>query len=586
MLRITVSNERQRKEFTHAGGPLELGRGPKVEHERFIVEDRFVSRNQLRIHELGPSKIRLENLGGPTTLADGSTMPRSETRELRLPVRLTIGYTMIEIANDAVQSSMASGMQTIDRPLHSMAGSGSETSISSLGAAPSPETLLRWFETLISVQRTAAGSEEFYQETAGAVVRLVGLDRGMVLLRRGTQWEVAACHPPEDCRSREFSQRVVAQVLESGQTYFEEMDQEVWTQSLVGIESVVASPIFDDRPEVIGVVYGSRDLVSKGARRGIQKLEAHVVQLLAGIVSAGLARVEREKEATRNRLRFEQFSSPKLARALESNPSLLEAHEREVTVMFCDVRDFSEIAEQIGTRDSFALLADAMDLLTEKILNYDGIVIDYAGDGVFSMWNAPEDQNEHAEMACRSALGMLDIVPQLNEKWAKRIGRPIRIGVGVNTGPAQVGNAGSRQRLKYGPRGSTVNMASRVEGTTKVFRVPVLITESTSRILPETFYRRRLCRVCVKGIGDAVTLYELHGDSPDEHWIEARDIYERALAEYESGRWQEARRLLESLAKHPQVQDDYPREFLMKFATKYCESPPQSFNPVFELKSK
>ena len=129
------------------------------------------------------------------------------------------------------------------------------------------------------------------------------------------------------------------------------------------------------------------------------------------------------------------------------------------------------------------------------------------------MWNAPVAQPDHAARACRAALAMIGELPGLNERWAGRIGAPLALGIGVNTGAALVGNTGSRRRLKYGPLGNTVNLASRVEGATKQLGVPVLITGGTRGRLAAPFATRRLCRVRVVGIDAPVELFELHGET-------------------------------------------------------------------------
>lgn len=582
MLNLSISNERQRQQLQHHHGPLELGRGPRREVERFVVEDRFVSRDQLRLEELSPGKIRLENLGGPLKLADGTTVETGTRCEMTLPIQFTAGYTTFEIS--AEFDPLGSSLQTISRPV-SMSGRGSQMTIHSLGESPSPARLAEWFETLLTVQQAAAGSNEFYDQTARAIVDLVGLDRGLVLLRRGDDWETAASHMTSTKLGSDFSRRVLAEVLQQQRTFYQGFDDEAWSQSLVGVEAVVASPIFDNRSQVIGIVYGSRSLRAAGRRRGIQPLEAQVVQLLAAAVSAGLARVQREAEAARNRVLFEQFASPELARELERNPTLLEGHQREVSVMFCDVRGYSRIAERLDPRQSYALLSDIMDRLTNRIIDHGGVIIDYYGDGLAAMWNAPADQAHHASEACRAALAMVAETPALNESWIEKIGHPLKIGVGINTGPAQVGNAGSRRRLKYGPRGHVVNLASRVEGATKKFHVPILITSATRSRLPDDFLTRRLCRVHVVGMECPVEIYELCSAS-DPTWSARRDVYERALTLYESGDWSGAHQELASLLGDAEQHSDLPFQWLTARASANAQDPPEKFDPAFELGSK
>ena len=151
--------------------------------------------------------------GGPATLADGSELANGAARELDLPVRLNVGYSTIDIVGETTANPnetpvVHEALQTITRPLHTSSDASSEShqqTILAMGDAISlltlTLTLTQWFETVVSVQRAAAGSNAFYQETAQAVVDLVGLDRGLVLLRNDDSWEVIASHPPQTATS-------------------------------------------------------------------------------------------------------------------------------------------------------------------------------------------------------------------------------------------------------------------------------------------------------------------------------------------------------------------------------------------------
>src|SRR5438270_1912683 len=125
------------------------------------------------------------------------------------------------------------------------------------------------------------------------------------------------------------------------------------------------------------------------------------------------------------------------------------------------------------------------------------------------MWNAPTGQADHAARGCRAALAMLADLPGLDAHWRDRLGGPLRLGIGLNTGRALVGNTGSRIKFKYGALGNTVNLASRVEGATKQLGVPLLITGATRAPVGESFAARRLCRARLTGIADPVDLDEL-----------------------------------------------------------------------------
>jgi adenylate cyclase len=348
----------------------------------------------------------------------------------------------------------------------------------------------------------------------------------------------------------------------------------------------VASPILNWQGNVIGVVYGFRLVGDHTKSVGIQPLEAQVVQLLAATAGSGLARLEQEAVAIRNRVQFEQFCSPELARALERDPALLDGHETTVSVMFCDIRRFSMIAERTGTQTSYEILTDVMEALTSQIIQHAGIVIDYHGDGFAAMWNAPEPQTAHVTMACRAAQAIFQQVPTLNDKWSETIGLPLSFGIGVNTGSALVGNAGSRRRMKYGPQGHTVNLASRVEGATKQFGVPILITDATQKLLADDLATRRIRRVRMVGIETAINLYELCEGTPNEHWLSVRRQYHEALDLFERGDWNRALNCLEPLRGETGEFTDKPSHLLAKHALDCRQKPPRDFDGVFQLQSK
>jgi adenylate cyclase len=202
-----------------------------------------------------------------------------------------------------------------------------------------------------------------------------------------------------------------------------------------------------------------------------------------------------------------------------------------------------------------------------------------------AMWNAPTTQADHAARACRAALGMLADLPPLNAEWSERLGGPLRLGIGLNTGPALCGNTGSRHKFKYGPLGHAVNLASRVEGATKQLGVPLLITGSTRAPLGDALATRRLCRARVVGIEGPVDLYELYAGGADADWLARRDLYENGLALYEAGDFAGACRAIYPLLVG-QEGHDVPSLTLMGRAVDALRSPPEHFDRVFDLLQK
>ena len=163
------------------------------------------------------------------------------------------------------------------------------------------------------------------------------------------------------------------------------------------------------------------------------------------------------------------------------------------------------------------------------------------------------------------------------------------LGIGINTGPALVGNTGSRRKFKYGPLGHTVNLASRVEGATKQLGVPVLITGgNTERLdLPDALATSRLCRARLAGIDDAVDLYQLEPSDSCPRWRECRDGYEEALRLYEAGQLPAACRVLYRLVSERGDEDyDIPSLDLIARAIQYVRSPSEPFDPVLKFREK
>jgi adenylate cyclase len=581
MLIFTLANERQRRQIEHQEGPVEFGRLQQGQCARIVVDDPFTSRDQLRVEELADGDVRIQNLGSPISLSDGSQLATGEARQVTPPLKLMFGRTMLDIGGIPDDSG---SMHSLARPL--AGGAKRPSAVAQGGRVPSAETLAQWFETLLTVQRAAAGSTEFYAETARAVVELVGLNRGLVLLRRGEAWEVIAGHSSAGDDNRQFSRRVLNQVVTEQRTYYQSFQDNRLAQSLMGIEAVVASPIFDEYDAVVGVVYGSRDMrTAVEGQRGIDALEAQFVQLLAGAVSAGLARLAREADAARARVQFEQFFSPELARALERDSGILAAQERDLSLLFTDLRGFSRISERIGPGETFHLLADILDRLTDHIMDHGGVVIDYYGDGLAAMWNAPTDTPNHPDRAVAAALAMQGALPEINCQWAEKIGGLVRLGIGLHKGIAQIGNSGSQRRLKYGPRGHAVNLTSRVEAATKIFGVPCLMTGEMRAALTQTVPVRRLCRARLTGMAEPVELFELAALKPHPTWPQQRQRYEEALRLFEQNHAAECLDACRAMQEEFGAGDG-PTAWLCGQAKKRLAAIDEPFDAVFGVETK
>lgn len=447
-----------------------------------------------------------------------------------------------------------------------------------------PEQLTAWIHAFLGLLHSAAGSTDFYVKAARAVVDLVKLDSGRVLFRTRTgQWEELALHlasgqqAPAEWRP---SSHILNKVLRDKKTCWQVPEI---SSSTFGVDAVVAAPILDRQGEVIGALYGERRVTGLAVHEPISHLEALLVEVLASGVAAGLARQEQEQSALRSRTQMEQFFTPRLAAKLENRPDLLTGRDMEVSVLFCDVRGFSRITEKLGPAKTVEMMSDVMSVLTACVLDREGVIVDYVGDEVMAMWGAPEDQPDHAARACRAALAMFDSLPALNERWQAIINEPLTLGIGVNSGVAQVGNVGSRIKFKYGALGNTVNLGSRVQGATKHLKASLLITDATRQRLDADFPVRRLCQVRVVNIEEPVTLYELaRADQPG--WEALRKDYEHALDAFTKGDFRRACQVLGRLIlDFPQ---DGPSLVLLSRAVECLVEKPEPFDPVMVLKGK
>ena len=203
----------------------------------------------------------------------------------------------------------------------------------------------------------------------------------------------------------------------------------------------------------------------------------------------------RKSDMERKRVRetFSHYLAPAMVKRLVANPALLKlgGEVRDLTIMFCDIRDFTTISERMEAAALTALLNDFLTPMTEAVLAHDGTIDKYIGDSIMAFWNAPLDAPNHAALACRATLEMRRRLSLLNAHLATEAAkanqehRPIMIGIGLNSGPAMVGNMGARQRLNYSVIGDNVNLASRIEGVSKNFGVDILIGEQTRAAAPD-----------------------------------------------------------------------------------------------------
>lgn len=461
--------------------------------------------------------------------------PASKMHGHSLQESITLTSPMPEFKLDAIESWEAGKLPP-------------SPSLIDFGKTLTTDQFTDWLEALLQLQTASITQNDFYLTASTTFVGLVGMSGGMIILKKQNQWQVVASHGSQSAPQTTFAPKVLQKVEQERATFYESDCSSDSPSNSEPAQVYVASPIFDSTGTVAGVLYGIRNTTDFSERLGFQKTEALIVQLLAGIISSGLARQNRQEEVDRFRMQLEQFASAKLVSAMSEDPTFLDAHEKKVTVLFGDIRGFTGLAQRVGPEKTFSMIRNLMDQLTGSILDEEGFIIDYAGDGIAAMWNAPADQPDHAELACWAAVNMQKVMDKLSEFWSFVAGESLLAGVGINTGIAHVGNAGSRWRLKYSPLGASVNLASRLEGANKYFETSILISESTREQLFTSFPVRRIGPVVVKGSTQAVQVYQLLTDTQvNTTSKELLANYENALTLFEGGELQSAIQKLEEI---------------------------------------
>ncbi len=207
---------------------------------------------------------------------------------------------------------------------------------------------------------------------------------------------------------------------------------------------------------------------------------------------------------------FGHYVSPLVINELLQDPKKLElrATTREVSILFCDIRDFTRYAEQASPEELNSFLNTYLSLLTDIILKNKGMVDKYIGDAIMAVWGTPLDDPEHAKNSVKAALEIIEAIERNRENLKTLDNKVVRIGIGINSGIVSAGNFGSRQRFDYTVHGDTVNLAARVENATKIYPVQLLITEYTRKLLDDTVKCRFIDTVQVKGREQKVRLYE------------------------------------------------------------------------------
>lgn len=310
--------------------------------------------------------------------------------------------------------------------------------------------------------------------------------------------------------------------------------------------------------------------------------------LLITVLAISTALISEGREKAQLRKAFAHYVSGELVDRILADPDRvrLGGERRELSVLFSDIRGFSNFSEQMEPEALSGFLNEYLTPMTRIVLEQGGMLDKYIGDAVMAVFGAPLEMADHTAAMCRVALAMQTALAEMRAGWVQRGLPAIEIGVGLNAGPMSVGNMGSEMRFDYTVMGDAVNLASRLEGLTKEYHCAILCGPRVPELAGDAFVFRELDFVRVKGRGGALRVYELVGTRENCRFpAQALALYAQALGDFRQRNWHAAEtRLGELLADHPQ---DGPAQVLAARTRAMAADPPGAdWDGVYEQRNK
>lgn len=263
---------------------------------------------------------------------------------------------------------------------------------------------------------------------------------------------------------------------------------------------------------------------------------------------------------------FGQYIPPHLVNELSrsSNQLSLEGESRTLTVFFCDLLSFTSISEQLNPKQLNKLLNEYFTAMSEILFKHGATIDKYIGDAIMAFWNAPTTQEEHAQRSVEASLEMNVAIQELEKQFVSRGWPGPKMGIGINTGRANVGNMGSKYRMTYTAIGDAVNLASRIESLTRTYRVPIIISEHTEKEL-KGICCRELDQVIVRGRKHPTRIFQplCREEEVDTKLKEKLILHKEAIELYYDKKYKNASRLFRELYEEDKS-DKYYKAMVIK----------------------
>ena len=320
---------------------------------------------------------------------------------------------------------------------------------------------------------------------------------------------------------------------------------------------------------------------SGGSWLSLMFLEIAVIVTLVGAGLINYATEGRQKRYIKSA--FKQYLSPDVIEQLIAHPERLKlgGERRELSIFFSDLEGFTGISEGLSPEELTALLNEYLSAMTDIIQDEGGTVDKYEGDAIIAFWNAPLDLEDHAVRAVRSALRCQSSLAEMRPAIRERIGKDLYMRIGLNTGPAVVGNMGSHNRFDYTMLGDAVNLAARLEGINKQFKTYTMISQSTLDHVGKIFPVRELSRVGVVGRKEPVTVYEPMLEEDYRRMGDFLPVFSQGLRAFYSGDFSVAEKHFASIAGKDPASSCYAEK-----CRELLTNPPSEWNGVWVMTSK
>ncbi|MBR0691970.1 CHASE2 domain-containing protein [Bradyrhizobium lablabi] len=317
------------------------------------------------------------------------------------------------------------------------------------------------------------------------------------------------------------------------------------------------------------------------------------------LIFASFVREQQQRKQIRGQ--FAQYMSPELVEQLAQSPEklVLGGEEREMTIMFSDVRGFTTISETYkhDPQGLITLMNRFLTPLTNVIRAHKGTIDKYMGDAIMAFWNAPLDDKEHQINACAAAVDMLEQIDEVNKEREQEavdgghVYIPLNVGIGINTGIGVVGNMGSDQKFNYSVLGDSVNLASRLEGQTKEYGFPIIVGSKTALAAKDKFAILELDFIMVKGKTEPEVIYAIAGREDvanSGRFQRLRNLTIEMLACYRSRDWEGALAAIERGRRSDEARSLQYLYALYEARIRNFqkEPPPDDWNGAFQLLTK